>query len=83
MSIREVAAIVVKLLVASLVVGLVLRALNIQPRNLLRDIPDVVYDAYRTIVHLLDWALPYIMVGAVVVVPIWALVMLFRLVKRR
>lgn len=80
---RAVVVLAVKLLVASLVVGLVFRALDIRPQTLLRDIPDVVRDVFRMIVHLADWATPYVLLGAMVVVPVWALYAVFRAFRRR
>lgn len=83
MALRDIFWLVVKLFAASLVVGLVFRALNIHPQRLLRDIPDVVLDVFRLMSRMVDWAIPYVMLGAMIVVPVWALYMLFRLVKRR
>ena len=83
MSLRDVLVIAIKLLVASLIVGLIFRALDIHPRALLRDIPDVIRDVFRLIVQIADWGIPYVLLGAVIVVPVWLLFTLFRLIRRR
>ena len=83
MPVRDILVIAIKLLIASLVVGLIFRALDIQPRSLLRDIPDVIRDVFRLAVQIVDWGIPYILLGAVIVVPVWLLFTLFRLMRRR
>ncbi len=82
MAVRDVVALALKLLVASLTVGLVFSAFDIHPRRLLRDVPDLIRDAFRLAMSAVDWAIPYIILGAVVVVPIWALFALFRAIRR-
>lgn len=63
--------VLVRLVILSIVVGIVLQALNIAPRDLLyrlelliRNIYDMGFDAFRGLVN-------YFLVGAVVVIPIW------------
>ena len=83
MALRDVVVIAIKLLVASLIVGLIFRALDIHPRSLLRDVPDVIRDVFRLAVHIVDWGIPYVLLGAVIVVPVWLLFTLFQLMRRR
>lgn len=68
----------VKVAVASLIVGTILSHFGISADALLRETgvtPDRVYDYGR---RAWDWAAPNVMLGAMVIVPIWALVFLFR-----
>lgn len=68
----------VKVAVASLIVGTILSHFGITAEALLRETgvtPERVYDYGR---RAWDWAAPNVMLGALVIVPIWFLVFLFR-----
>ena len=72
-----------RLLVLSFIVGLVLSALNIRPFHIYRWVE-------RTILHIYDMgfaffadSLDYLIVGALIVVPLFILARLFRLGGRR
>jgi hypothetical protein len=69
---------VVKLGVASLVLGAVLAHFGVTPEKLLGAIgltPEQAMDLGR---RGIAWAMPHIMLGALVIVPIWLVVYLFR-----
>lgn len=83
MAVRDILAIVAKLAVASLIVGLLLSWLDINPRMLLRDLPELLRDMIRFLLSTVDWALPYILLGAVIVVPVWGAFALLRVLRRR
>lgn len=75
----SVAGTVIRLVLLSIVVGIVFSALGITPFNivervelLIRRIADLGFDAFR-------WAFNYFLLGAIVVIPIWFIV---RLIKR-
>jgi hypothetical protein len=75
----SVAATVIRLVLLSIVVGIVFSALGITPFNiverlqlLVRRIAELGFDAFH-------WALSYFLLGAIVVIPIWFIV---RLLKR-
>ena len=61
-----------RLVVLSLLVGLVLSLFDISPLNALASISRTAADIFRAIVDALAWALPYVIAGAIIVVPIWA-----------
>jgi hypothetical protein len=70
---------IIRLILLSIVVGIVFSALGITPFNiverlqlLIRRIADLGFDAFH-------WAFNYFLLGAVVVVPIW---FIMRLMKR-
>ncbi len=68
----------VKVAVASLIVGTILSHFGITAEALLRETgvtPDRVYDYGR---RAWDWFGPNVMLGAIVIVPIWFLIFLFR-----
>jgi hypothetical protein len=69
---------VVKLLITCFLVGMLLRLLGFTPRNLIEHFGETIRQLYDMGVSLLhsavstvEWAVPYILLGALVVVPIW------------
>ena len=73
----------VKLLLASLVVGLVLSALNITPNEVFDRIALLARYAVDTGGDFAAWAFGYIILGAAVVIPIWLVMVVFRRIRRR
>ena len=68
----------VKVAVASLIVGTILSHFGITADALLREAgftPDRVTEYGR---RAWDWAAPNVMLGAIVILPVWFLVFLFR-----
>ena len=63
--------IVLRLLVISLIVGIVLSALGINAANLFSSLNFLARRLYDLGFGAIDWILQYILVGAMVVVPIW------------
>lgn len=72
---------VVKLLVLSLVVGLILTGLNIDPKNILISMRDGAIRLFEMGVDVFGWAFTYILIGAVVVIPIWLALYLLRYLR--
>jgi hypothetical protein len=69
---------VVKVAVASLIVGTILAHFGITSEHILKEIgitPDRIADLGR---QGIAWALPNVLLGALVIVPVWFLVFLFR-----
>ncbi len=80
---KDAAGVALRLAVISIVVGIVLQALGLDPfdvfenfRALIRYISETGWDA-------LEWLGTRLAVGAVIVIPIWAIVQVFRLIFRR
>jgi hypothetical protein len=68
----------VKVAVASLIVGTVLAHFGITADQVLKDFgvtPDRVLDLLR---QGFIWALPNLLLGSLIIVPVWLLVFLFR-----
>ena len=68
----------VKILLASLLVGVGLSALNITPEQILQDFgmtPEQLLDYGR---RGLRWALPHVILGALITVPVWVVMYLLR-----
>jgi hypothetical protein len=74
---------IVKILVASLLVGIVLAALDIDPRNLLESAQAAFEKLADMGVSFFNWAFTYILIGAVVVVPIWLITYLWRVLRNK
>jgi uncharacterized oligopeptide transporter (OPT) family protein len=75
-------AVLVRLLVLSLIVGVILSALGITPQNfffqinvLLQRVYDLGFGAFQSIVE-------YLVLGAMVVVPIWLIARLLKTARR-
>ena len=74
--------VIIRLVLLSIVVGVILSTLGITPRNffyqievLLRRIYDLGFDTF-------DWLLGYLLLGAMVVVPIWLIARLISTLRR-
>jgi hypothetical protein len=63
--------IVARLAVISLIVGVVLSALGITPKNLYSQLTLLARRVYDLGFGAVEWGLQYMLVGAMVVVPIW------------
>lgn len=67
----SVAGLVLRLAVISLIVGVVLAALGINANNLFSSLNILARRIYDLGFSSIEWVLQYILVGAMVVVPIW------------
>ena len=68
----------VKVLVASLVAGIILNHFGITPDELIRYSGMTRERLQELARQGIDWALPNVMLGALVIVPVWVLIYLFR-----
>ncbi|MCW2237052.1 DUF6460 domain-containing protein [Azospirillum canadense] len=81
---------IVRTLLLCFVVGLVLSFLDITPANILtntwvtiRDIASLSRDALVSLLDAFRWAVPYILIGAVIVVPLSLLGVVLRWSRSR
>tara|TARA_E500000331_G_scaffold265053_1_gene256242 strand:- start:590 stop:841 length:252 start_codon:yes stop_codon:yes gene_type:complete len=74
---------IVKLIIACLLVGLVLSTLDVDPRNILAIGQAVIEWLIEVGGEFFARALTYILIGAIVVIPIWVVMYLLRAVKSR
>ena len=74
---------IVKLILVSLVVGLALKTLNIDPRSILTGIESFFEWLVEIGGDFFAWAVAPIMIGAVVVIPIWLILYLLRAARGR
>lgn len=80
---RNIIATILKLLVASLVVGLLLSVLDITPQDVFRDLGGTVRETLDAAADFFGWSLRYIVLGAAVVVPIWLVIVVVNLIRRK
>lgn len=64
-------AVIIRLVLLSIVVGIVLSALGITPQNFLYHLDMLVRRIYDLGFGAIDWLLGYLVIGAMVVVPVW------------
>lgn len=74
---------IIRVLIACLLVGLFLSWFAIDPKNILRDSWAAIQDIGDFAVDFGEWALPYILTGAVIVIPIVALTTGLRVLRGR
>ena len=72
-----------RILLASLVVGMAMAWFNVQPRDILPWITADFDEALANAEAWIGWTLKYVLLGAVVVVPIWLLWYLLQFLRRR
>ncbi|MCB2055302.1 MAG: hypothetical protein KDE35_13795 [Geminicoccaceae bacterium] len=72
---------VVKLLLASLVVGMALAWLDMDPMDLLSWVRDNLQDVFGNAADWVQWSVKYVLLGAVIVVPVWLVLYLLRAAK--
>ena len=71
-------AVIVRLVLLSILVGVILKVLGLDPLNILRSIQDLVRTVWNMGFDALVWLWRYFLLGAVVVLPVWLIVRLMR-----
>ena len=67
-----------KILLASLLVGVILAYLDISPEEVLKDFGLTPQDLISYLDRSMRWAVPHIIIGAIMTVPVWLVIYLFR-----
>ena len=73
----SVAATLIRLVLLSIVVGIVFSVLGITPFNLIERLQHLVRNIMNLGFDAFGWALQYFLLGALIVFPIWFVVRLF------
>src|SRR5262245_21713076 len=76
-------SVVFRLILLSILVGVILKVLGLDPFNILRSIEDLIRYVWNMGLDALVWLWRYFLLGAVIVVPIWLIVRLMRAPKGR
>ena len=79
---ESVIGVIIRLAVISLIVGIVLSALGINPANLFSSLNILARRIYDMGFGAVEWVLQYLLVGALVVVPIWAVAQVLTRVRK-
>ncbi len=74
---------VFKLAIVSLLVGMVMSFFDITPQAILENFGESVAKAYAMMTSWLRWMVRYILLGATIVVPIWAVLAILRMGGRK
>ncbi len=75
---RTIISTALKVAIVCLIVGLILSAFGVDPWQLYGRVGALVNDAAAAIPRFVSWAWRYIVIGAVIVVPIWLALFLLR-----
>lgn len=67
------AGVIIRLIILSIIVGIVLSALGIRLDNIFYRLDILVRRIYDMGFGAVEWAFSYFLIGAVIVVPIWLL----------
>jgi hypothetical protein len=71
-------AVLARLVLLSIVVGVILSAVGLDPRNILRSVEKLIEEVWDMGFDAVRWLWRYFLLGAALVVPIWLLVRLTR-----
>jgi len=63
--------IIIRLMIISVIVGVLLSALGLDPRDIIDSLVRLAGRIYDMGFEAIDWALRYFLLGAVIVFPIW------------
>ncbi len=80
---KNVGSLIVKLLIGSFLVGWMLTLFDITPLDLLKDLTGTIGQIYSTALSTVRWAADYILLGAVIVLPIWGIVAALNFVQAK
>ena len=70
---KSTSGLVWKLVIASLCVGLLLSFFEIDPVELIENVPDTLGRILEVVLDIINWAGKYVLLGAIIVIPIWIL----------
>lgn len=71
-------ATVFKIAIASLLVGVVLSSLNVTAEQVLIDLGLTPDEILTWLNRGVTWAMPNILLGSIIIIPVWIIVYLFR-----
>ena len=76
-------SVIFRLILLSILVGIILKVLGLDPLNILHSIEDLIYRVWNMGFDALVWLWRYFLLGAVIVVPIWLIMRLMRVPQGR
>ena len=76
-------AVLGKLILLSILIGVVLSALGLDPLNIFSSLQRLIRDVWNMGFDAVHWLWQYFLLGAVIVIPIWLILRLVRAPKGR
>ena len=67
-----------KIAIASIITGLVLAKLDLSAEQILAELGMTPESVVQMVENALTWAVPHLILGSMVIVPVWLVVYLFR-----
>lgn len=74
--------VVIRLVLLSIIVGVVMSALGITPANVFYHLDLLVRRIYDMGFGSIEWLLQHFLIGAVIVIPIWLIARIIRMARR-
>lgn len=71
--------VVIRLMIISVIVGVLLSALGLDPRDIIDSFVRLLERIYEMGFEAIEWALRYFLLGAVIVFPIWLVARVLKL----
>ena len=71
-------SVIFRLVLLSVLIGVILKVLGLDPFNILRSIEDLIRYVWNMGFDAVVWLWRYFLLGAVIVIPIWLIVRLMR-----
>jgi hypothetical protein len=65
---------IIKLVLFSFVIGLLLSFFDIDPAELLKNFGATAEKIFEIVADIIEWGVKYVLLGAVVVIPIWLVI---------
>ena len=76
-------AVLGKLILLSILIGVVLSALGLDPLNIVRSVTDLIRNVWNMGFDAVRWLWKYFLLGAVIVIPIWLILRFVRTPRGR
>jgi hypothetical protein len=76
-------AVLAKLILLSILIGVVLSALGLDPRDIFQSLRRFIQNIWDMGFDAVKWLWQYFLLGAVIVIPIWLLMRIFNAPKGR
>jgi hypothetical protein len=76
-------AVLAKLILLSILIGVVLSALGLDPRDIFQSLRRFIQNIWDMGFDAIRWLWQYFLLGAVIVIPIWLLMRIFNAPKGR
>ena len=74
---------IIKIVLFSCVIGLLLSFFDVNPAQLLRNFGATAEQIFKIVADIIEWGVKYVLLGAVVVIPIWLIFFAIGKLRRR